>query len=187
MQHLIYQASSNADIRFNSRHPLKTSYCHQARYKTRSITSYACHSSECLGSIYASSCKGTKDNGTWAPRRTRASDASPDWSSSYRPCRNSCKGMSPSGISDNPPSAHLKNKRTREPGQRASFVDAAATLSREFVHNVRLEKSRLFNDVQGLAESTRLSLILQTVPREVRVTLNKKTTPSAHILTSVLG
>jgi len=100
-------------IRFNSQHPSKTSCYHWVKYKIRSRASYACRLGECSGSTCVSSCKDTRGSGTWAPRRTRASNAWPGWSSSYRPCRNSCKGMSPSGNSDNPPSAHLENKRTQ--------------------------------------------------------------------------
>lgn len=101
-------------IRFNSQHPLKTSCCHWAQYKTRSITSYACRSGECLDLTCVSFCKGTRGSGIWALRRTRASNAQPSWSSSCRLCRNSCRGTSPSDNSDNPPSAHLENKRIQE-------------------------------------------------------------------------
>lgn len=101
-------------MRFSFWRPLKTSCYRWAQCKIRSIASCACRLGGCLGSICASFCKGTGDSETWAPRRTRASDAWPGWSNSCRSCRSSYTDKFPSGNLSSSPRVHLENRKTRK-------------------------------------------------------------------------
>lgn len=129
-------------MRFSSWHPLKTSCCRWAMLgKIRSTASCACRLGGCSGSICASFCKDTRDSETWAPRRTRASDAWPGWSNSCRSCRSSYTDKFPSGNSSSSPCAYLENRKTwKRPVRKDQHVREHGGDSSKIVHSVRIEQ-----------------------------------------------